>query len=254
MKPLVLLLAAVFGSFAAQADGGWRSIFNGNDLTGWTPKFAGSPLGVNYKDTFRASDGILRVDYSSYENFKGEFGHLFYMAPYSSYRLKFEYRFLGQQTPGGPSWAFRNSGVMVHSQAPETMTITQKFPVSIEVQLLGQIGEGKRPTGNMCSPGTHVLMGGKLEKDHCIYSSSATFAGDDWVSVEIEVLGYKAIRHFINGDLVLEYSSPQLDPADADAKNILKGQSLMLRSGFISFQAESHPVEFRNIAIKVLDE
>ena len=254
MRALGLAALMAAGAVSANADTGWQSIFNGKDLSGWTPKFAGSELGENYNNTFKVEGGVLKVDYSAYTDFKGEFGHLFYQTPFSSYRLKFDYRFLGEQTPGGPRWAFRNSGVMVHSQAPETMALAQEFPVSIEVQLLGQVGDGKRPTGNMCSPGTHVVIDGKLEKEHCIYSSSATFAGDDWVTAEVEVLGGTSIRHFINGKLVMEYSAPQLDPSETDTKNAFRDQPLMLRSGYISFQAESHPVEFRNIQIKLLEE
>ena len=54
----------------------WIPLFNGKDLTGWTPKFSGSNLGVNYKDTFQVNDGLLTIDYSKWEMFSGEFGHL----------------------------------------------------------------------------------------------------------------------------------------------------------------------------------
>lgn len=232
----------------------WQTLFNGRNFDGWQMKFAGSPVGENYKDTFLVENGVIRVSYDNYEKFSGEFGHLFYKVPYENYRLRFDYRFLGEQTPGGPRWAFRNSGVMVHSQSAESMTIEQEFPVSIEVQLLGQTGEKVRPTGNVCTPGTHIVLSGKLEKEHCIRSSSKTFAGDGWVNAEVEVRGGTSIKHYINGELVLEYAAPQLDPSEVDTKRIMKGQDKLLTGGYIAFQAESHPAEFRNIQIQLIEE
>ncbi len=228
----------------------WISLFNGKDLTGWAPKFAGYELGENYKNTFRVEDGILKVSYDDYEAFDGEFGHLFYKDSFSHYRIRVEYRFLGEQTPGGPAWGFRNSGIMVHGQAPESMTLDQRFPVSIEVQLLGGNGEEERPTANLCTPGTHVEMGGELVTQHCTNSSSATFHGDQWVTVEVEVRGGEIIRHFVNGKAVLEYANPQLDGSDADAQKLIEaGAEIMLSGGTISLQAESHPMEFRKVEL-----
>lgn len=254
MKFLLAGLCLIAGCQAAYADAEWQNLFNGKDLSGWTPKFAGQELGVNYRDTFRVEGGVLKVDYSNYSGFNGEFGHLFYKAPFTAYRLRMEYRFHGEQVDGGPGWAFRNSGVMVHSQAPETMTNSQEFPVSIEVQFLGQVGDKKRPTGNLCTPGTHVVMNSRLIKDHCIASGSPTFPGDGWVKAEVEVRGDATIIHYIEGQEVLRYQAPQLDPEDPDAALLVKEGSLMLGGGYIALQAESHPLEFRNIQIKALEE
>ncbi|MGB2908892.1 MAG: DUF1080 domain-containing protein [Candidatus Aminicenantaceae bacterium] len=228
----------------------WISLFNGRDLSGWIPKFAGHELGENYKNTFRVEDGVLKVSYDEYETFDGEFGHLFYKDSFAHYRIRVEYRFLGEQTPGGPAWGFRNSGIMVHGQAPESMALDQTFPVSIEVQLLGGNGEEERPTANLCTPGTHVEMGGELVTQHCTNSSSATYHGNQWVTVEVEVRGGEIIRHFVNGEAVLEYAKPQLDGSDADAQKLIEaGVEMMLSGGTISLQAESHPMEFRKVEL-----
>lgn len=227
---------------------GWISLFNGRDLTGWRPKIAGRELDDNYKNTFRAENGVLAVSYDEYERFTGEFGHIFHRQPFSNYRFRAEYRFLGGQVPGGPGWAFRNSGVMIHCQAPESMGRDQAFPVCIEVQLLGGDGTNPRPTGNLCTPGTHVVLNGKLDKRHCIESASETYHGDRWVKVEIEVRG-DSIKHFINGEQVMEYSGPVLDENDAEAAKLIKDGKKALTGGYISLQAESHPVQFRNIEI-----
>lgn len=237
------------------ANNEWIQLFNGSDLTGWTPKFTGYPAGQNFGNTFRVEDGILKVVYDQYDELGGRFGHLFYEKPFSNYLLRIEYRFTGEQVNGGPGWAFRNSGVMIHSQSPESMTIDQDFPVSVEVQFLGGGGEGDRSTGNVCTPGTHIMMNGELITRHCTNSSSKTYHGDQWVTAEIEVRGNELIRHMINGDTVLTYSHPQLDEKDPDAKALLdKGVPVDLREGYITLQAESHPVEFRKVELKISDQ
>jgi hypothetical protein len=232
----------------------WIQLFNGKDLTGWKVKIKGYELGDNHGNTFRVENGVLKVCYDAYEKFGGKFGHLFFHRPFANYRLRVEYRFVGDQVPGGPGWAFRNSGIMIHGQSPESMGKDQNFPVSIEVQLLGGRGTGKRSTGNLCTPGTHVVMDGKLITRHVINSSSKTYHGDRWVTAEVEVRG-TTIKHIVEGETVLVYTDPQLDEKDKDARKLLEaGQKKMLRSGSISLQSESHPIEFRKVEIMELDE
>ncbi len=164
--------SAILPKTVAGEEGRWQPLFDGKSLEGWTPKIRGHRLGKNFGDTFRVRDGLLQVRYDQYEKFDERFGHLFYAKPFSHYRLRVEYRFVGEQVPGGPGWAIRNSGLMIHGQPADTMTVDQKFPVSIEVQLLGGGKSGKRPTANLCTPGTHVVMDGKLLKRHCTSSKS----------------------------------------------------------------------------------
>ncbi len=239
---------------ATQQDNHWITLFNGKDLEGWRVKITGYELDDNYGNTFRVKDGVLKVSYDQYDKFDGKFGHLFYEDKFSNYVLRLEYRFLGEQTPGGPGWAFRNSGIMVHSQSPESMTKDQSFPVSIEVQLLGGNGRDERSTGNLCTPGTNIVMDGKLVTTHCISSRSKTYHGDQWVAVQVEVHGNSIIKHIIDGQIVLEYERPQLDENDRDAQKLIKYNDKMLHEGYIALQAESHPVEFRNIEIRLLED
>jgi len=255
----VLLLVGVICRAEEKAiektgDGEWIQLFNGKDLEGWTPKIRGYELGENFGNTFRVEDGILKVSYDQYDAFDGRFGHLFYKDQFSNYILRVEYRFVGEQMSGGAGWARRNSGVMVHGQPAESMRLDQDFPVSIEVQLLGGFGEGKRTTANLCTPGTHVERNGKLWRPHCTNSTSKTYHGDQWVTVEIHVNGNDAIQHIMEGEVVLEYSRPQLDPMDKDARSQLAGGDPMLSSGTISLQSESHPVEFRKVELKKLEK
>lgn len=252
--PTALLLSPVPADEKSEEN--WIQLFNQEDLTGWTPKIRYEKYGEDSRNTFRVEDGLLKVGYENYEDFGESFGHLFYETPYSNYRIRVEYRFTGEQVTGGPGWAFRNSGIMVHGQDPATMAKDQDFPVSIEVQLLGGKGTGERTTANLCTPGTHVFMDGKLFKPHCTSSSSKTYHGDQWVTVEVEVRGHEVIRHLIEGETVLEYQRPVLDGSHSEAEKRIEqaGGRIELSGGTISLQSESHPVEFRKVELLVLEE
>jgi hypothetical protein len=253
MKYLMIPLIVAIAGLASAEEAAWTSLFNGKDLTGWTPKIRGCKAGENFQNTFRVENGVIKVDYSDYTQFDNRFGHLFHAKKFGHYRLRLEYRFTGEQIKGGPGWALRNSGVMIHSESPATMEQEQDFPASLEVQILGGSGKGERSTGNLCTPGTHVEIDGKLETRHCITSKSKTFDGDQWVKLEVEVRGNRLIRHLINGEEVIAYGKPQLG-GDAHAEALAKvAGDKMLSEGYICLQSESHPTEFRKIEILVLE-
>lgn len=228
----------------------WIQLFNGKDLNDWNIKITGFPLNENYGNTFRVEDSLLKVRYDQYEKFDGHFGHLFYKHPFSHYKIRVEYRFVGDQAPEGPGWALRNSGIMVHGQSPESMELNQDFPVSIEVQLLGGNGTDERSTMNLCTPGTNVVMNDSLWTEHCTNSTSKTYHGEQWVSVELEVRGDSIIRHMVDGQEVMHYTKPQLDERDPSYVKLLPadGNKLLCR-GTISLQGESHSVDFRKVEL-----
>ncbi|HOC16665.1 MAG TPA: DUF1080 domain-containing protein [Vicinamibacterales bacterium] len=252
---LVLLVGAVgAGAAAAQGDADrkeWVPIFNGKNLDGWDVKITGHDLNDNAGNTFRVENGVLKTAYDAYgQSFGNRFGHLFYRQKLSHYVVAVEYRFVGEQAPGAPDWAFRNSGVMVHSQSARSMTKGQDFPVSIEVQLLGGPETGERTTANLCTPGTNVEMDGKLVTQHCVNSTSRTYRGDQWVRVEVEVLGGASIRHIVEGQTVLAYQKPQAgggNVTSADPSVVKDGA--LLEEGYIALQSESHPIEFRKVEL-----
>lgn len=243
----------------------WISLFNGKDLSAWDIKIADRPLNDNYLNTFQVEDGMLRIVYDEYENFDDKYGHMYYKKPFSYYKLRFDYRFVGDQTPGGEAWNVRNSGIMVHSQSAASNTFEQHFPVSIEVQLLGGLSDDKvRTTANLCSPGTAVERFGAIDYSHCINSTSKTYHGDQWVNVEVVVMGEEYIAHLIDNDTVLRYEHPQI--GGAFISKALKGQDWesmgvsnkekwiamegeRLSEGYIAVQAESHPIDFKNIEL-----
>ncbi|MGC6432417.1 MAG: 3-keto-disaccharide hydrolase [Jejuia sp.] len=242
----------------------WIKLFNGKDLSGWNIKFTGEDLGVNYKETFVVDDSLLRIKYDNYENFENKFAHIYYNTPFSYYKLKFDYRFTGKQTSGGSHWNVRNSGVMLHSQSAESNAFNQNFPVSIELQLLGGLDDEKeRTTGNVCTPGTAIVLGDTINYKHCIKSNSKTYFGDQWVHAEAVVLGGDSMTFIIEKDTVLQFILPQIGETKPNA--YYKGENwtnwgmnpedwnmkagAILTEGYIALQAESHPVDFKDIEL-----
>ena len=234
----------------------WIDLFNGRNLDGWTAKFAKHEVGDNYANTFRVVDGAIQARYDGYGGkYDNQFGHLYYDKPYSYYLVSLEYRFVGELYAGAPNYTLRNSGIMIHSQDPRTMPRDQNFPISVENQYLGGLGDGRRrTTGNMCSPGTMIDFNGKPDTRHCINSTSKTYDGDQWVLSETLVLGDSIVKHIINHDTVLVYTRPRQAPGVVfghDPKQLVDQK--LLSSGFIALQAEGHPIDFRNIRLLNLE-
>ena len=247
---LLVLSATLSCNSTKQKNEGWIQLFNGKDLKDWHIKITGFPMDENYANTFRVEDGLMKVRYDQYDKFDGHFGHIFYKTAYSHYKIRVEYRFVGEQCPGGAGWALRNSGIMIHGQSAESMELNQDFPVSIEVQLLGGNGKDERSTANLCTPGTNVVYKDKLWTQHCTNSTSKTYHGEQWVTAEVEVQGDSIIRHFVDGQNVLEYTQPQLDERDPGFQKLFSANgNKLLKKGTISLQSESHPIDFKKVEL-----
>jgi hypothetical protein len=250
---LTLILLTTNFLYAQQSEAqkeDWKQLFDQVDIDDWIVKIHHHEVGVNYGETFRVEDDMIKVRYDQYEGeFNDQFGHLYYKKPYSYFHLRMQYRFVGELHPGAPSYTLLNSGVMFHSQDPATMPREQNWPISVEMQFLAGLGDGKpRPTGNMCSPGTEVVYEGKIYPGHCINSSSETYQKDEWVSAELIVLGDSLVIHLINGDTVLQYSQPQIGGGVVEGYDPkFKPDGKLLTEGFIALQSEGQPIDFKDI-------
>jgi hypothetical protein len=233
----------------------WVQLFNGKDMNDWTVKVHHHETGVNFGNTFRVEDGMIKVRYDQYAEFNDQFAHLYYNTPYSNFHLKLEYHFTGELQRGAPEYTILNSGVMYHSQDPRTMLKEQDWPISVEMQFLAGLPDGKpRPTGNMCSPGTDIVYQGQLYDGHCLDSDSKTYGKDEWVKAELIVYSDSLVMHLINGDTVLQYSKPTMGGGVANRYDTAVWRpGKPLTSGFIALQSEGQPIDFRNIELKVLE-
>ena len=252
-KGLLLFAAAIiFFSFSFRDEVDkpkWVSLFNGKDLSGWTMKIAGHPVGENFGNTFRVEDGILSIRYDQYDSFRNRFGALYYEKKLKNYRLKVEYRFVGETTVGAPVWGYRDGGIQYHAQDPASMGINQLFPVCLEYNLHGGNGKDERPVGEICASGTIVEINGKPNASFCTPATvKRTFHGDQWVTLEIDVQG-NTIKHFVNGEEILAFTNPKFNPEHELGKTFIKGDDATVRDGFVSIQSNSHPMDFRKIEL-----
>lgn len=251
---MILIFSACGSQKGTSSEEDWIKLFNGKDLNDWIVKIHHHETGVNFGNTFRAEDGIIKVRYDQYDDFNDQFAHLYYKQPFSHYHLRLEYRFTGELQKGAPDYTLLNSGVMFHSQDPATMPAEQNWPISVEMQFLAGLDDGKpRPTGNMCSPGTEIVYQGKKYDGHCLNSSSKTYGRDEWVRAELIVLGDSLVTHVINGDTVLQYNHPTMGGGVVQGyDSTLWQDGKPLKSGFIALQSEGQPIDFRNIELRNL--
>jgi Domain of Unknown Function (DUF1080) len=260
LRFLSLLLAALTvlgcGRSNKKSKGEWITLFNGKDITDWIVKIHHHEVNTNFGNTFRVEDGMIKVRYDQYGDFNDQFAHLYYEQPFSRFHLVVEYKFTGELQKGAPNYTVLNSGVMYHSQDPHSMLKEQNWPISIEMQFLASLGDGKpRPTGNMCSPGTEIVYEGKMYDGHCLNSSSKTISKDEWVRAELIVLGDSLITHIINGDTVLQYSKPTMGGGVvAGYDSTLWQPGKALTSGFIALQSEGQPIDFRKVELRDLEK
>ena len=228
--------------------GEWLSLFDGQSLTGWTPKIAGYQAGENFGNTFRVEDGVIRVAYDAYgDDFADRFGNLIYETPYEHYRLRLEYRFTGEAVPGGPDWGVRNSGILYHMQPIPTIPLDQGFPVSLEAQFLAEGAHGPT-TGNMCSIETYVVVDGEDRHEHCLGGPVPARPMGEWVRFELIAAPDGTFRHLIDGEEAYAFEDAFYDEAHPWA------EGLRVEGGHFALQSEGQPVEFRNVALMVLEE
>ena len=250
----VLFLGSGSCGLKGSADPGWTSLLNGRDLNDWIVKIHHHEAGENAGNTFRVEDGMIKVRYDQYGDFNDQFGHLYYKKPFSHFHLVVEYRFHGKLHPGAPEYTLLNSGVMFHSQDPRSMPKEQNWPISVEMQFLAGLGDGKpRPTGNMCSPGTDIEYRGVKYDGHCLSSSSKTYHAGEWVRAELIVWGDSLITHMINGDTVLQYSHPTMGGGVVSGyDSVVWQEGKPLKSGYIALQSEGQPIDFRRVELREL--
>lgn len=238
----MLLLFAADAASAAE-DSAWVQMFNGKDINDWVPKFSNNmALGVNPDSTFRVQDGYL-YDYNHLDYNQTKYGHLFYKKKVFSYfLLRAQYRFIGKTNPPNFDfgWNIQNNGLMIFGQTPESMGLTQDYPNSIEVQLLGPV---HAHTANVCTPGTFIAYKGNANyTQHCTdatypsaWGNNLPFDSAGWSSVTVRALSDSLVQHFINGVNVMEYSKMRLDDGTP------------IKEGSISIQAEGASTQFRKI-------
>ena len=230
MKRLVIsavCLSTVFCSTYRYGAGSQsRSLFNGNDLSGWHVDVPAPDSNVRVRNPFIVRNGML-------VSLGEPRGHLITDASYQNYRLEAEYRFPG--TPG-------NAGILVHASTPRALY--GMFPRSIEVQMESgnagdfwcivediRVPDMERRRGPPAQWGTTE---GKARRILNLTDNSEKPVGQ-WNTMVIEAVG-RSIRVWVNGDLVN-------DGFDATADH-----------GQIALQSEGSEVEFRKLTLTPISQ
>ena len=214
--PMLLIL-----SLEADAAKKGKSLFNGNDLTGWHPDVPAMDNDASVAGPFIVRNGLL-------VSLGKPGGHLISDKIYRNYRLEVEYRFAAK--PG-------NCGVLVHASTPRALY--KMFPKSIEVQMQHEsAGDFWCIVEEITTPDMEARRGpteewggteGKKRQIKNLTDGSEKPAGE-WNNMVIECVD-REIKVWINGDLV-NY-----------------GYDCTADRGQIALQAEGSEVEFKKLVL-----
>ena len=224
-RPAVLLLSLIgilaTGRISLSEPPASKSLFNGQDLTGWHADVPHLDNNPDAKSPFVVRDGML-------VSLGRPGGHLITDDEYQNYRLEVEYRFAGN--PG-------NCGVLVHASTPRALY--KMFPKSIEVQMHhGNAGDFWCIVEDIAVPDMVRRRGpkekwgiteGKARRILNLTDGSEKPPGE-WNTMIIECVG-GAVRVRVNGDLVNH------------------GTKCTAQKGQIALQAEGSEVEFRKLLL-----
>ena len=251
----IIALVSLIGSAQSPSDKAdrrdWIQLFDGKSLDGWVPKITGYPLEKTTPTPSASSTAPCRrrpTGPRRREQIRPSF------LPTSEVLLLHRRRRVPLHRRAGG----RRSRLGHSQQWPDVAQPVAAidvegpgFPISVEVQLLGGLPNGKpQSTANMCSPGTQVFIDGTMVKGHCLDSKSQTYAGDQWVRVEVAVRGGERLIHKVEGQTVLEYEKPTIGGGEVNKFDpAVKVDGTLLTDGYIEIQGESHPTEFRKIEV-----
>lgn len=205
-----------------------KSLFSGEDLSGWTVDVPAKDKNPDAPASFTVRDGNL-------VSLGKPAGHLITIGRYRNYRLQIEYRFPGK---GG------NCGVLIH--ASKLRALYKMFPQSIEVQMnSGHAGDFWCIEENIVVPDMEKRRkrrdgqkwgGSKGDARRILnLTDDSEKPLGEWNTMIIEARN-RTIKVWVNGDLVNDGSECTAD------------------RGHISIQAEGTEVEFRRLDLGPLPD
>jgi 3-keto-disaccharide hydrolase len=206
---LLTCVAALLAMASATLAADPIKLFNGKDLSGWTPVLEDKK--ADPKNTWSAGDGILKCTGKPAGYIKTD-------KEFENYVLTLDWRW-----PEGT--ANGNNGVLVHTSTPNALGI---WPKSIEVQL------HQNNAGDLWVIGTTLKVpnpeGRVKDRRHINLTDGSEKPVGEWNTFEITCKGDK-ISVKVNGVLVNEATD------------------CSVTKGAISLQSEGTPIEYRNIVL-----
>lgn len=253
MKPTFIFLALSLPAFS-QAE--FRPLFNGKDLTGWSPVLENATAGKDPQGLITAHDGVIHMYQNVKEGDLVPFGVIASDASYSRYHLRFQYQWVGKKFSPRAK-AIRDAGVIYHAYESSKV-----WPKGIENQVQeGDTGDliwcesngltWMRPNGQAAPesqglPGLLPENGGLLRKIGMKYEYIGRFPEYDnyhgWTNVDTIVQADEWAIHKINGQV------------HTRLRGFKKPDDKPLTEGRITLQLEGAEIQYRNIELKELTE
>lgn len=253
MKPTFIFLALSLPAFS-QAE--FRPLFNGKDLTGWSPVLENAAAGKDPQGLITAHDGVIHMYQNVKEGDLVPFGVIASDASYSRYHLRFQYQWVGKKfSPRTKD--LRDAGLIYHAYESSKV-----WPKGIENQVQeGDTGDliwcesngltWMRPNGQAAPesqgmPGLLPENGGLLRKIGMKYEYIGRFPEYDnyhgWTNVDTIVQADEWAIHKINGQV------------HTRLRGFKKPDDKPLTEGRITLQLEGAEIQYRNIELKELTE
>jgi hypothetical protein len=204
--------SALVSASATEPSGGWKAIFNGRDLSGWTVDGR-----ADYRDG-QVRQPVWTVAEKEIRCAGRGFGFLRYERELSDFALRLEYRLAAKG----------NSGVGLRGPVFTGPPATRPSLAGYEIQLLDDAG---RPPSDRST--------GSLYR-YLAPSENPARAAGEWNELEVECRGPR-IRVTLNGRVVQDMDQSR---HEALAQKPLRG--------FVSLQNHGSPAAFRAVELREL--
>jgi len=241
------LLALATSSFAFAADAGFKSIFNGKDLTGWDGN----------KDVWSVRDGVLTGATTAEKGIKSNTFLVYTGAQPANFELRLSFRLTAQNEKNQA-----NSGVQYRSKLMDPTTFVvggYQADIDSPFKYTGMLYEEKG-RGILMTAGEKIRIGattmvddakkpGAKKKQTVVEKLpgatptadiAAAYKLGDWNELVITANGNQ-LRHTVNGVVTAEVTETDT--------------TLGATSGFIALQLHTGPpmtIQFKNVQLKTL--
>lgn len=219
----VVILLLGLSEAPAQEDG-FVELFNGKDLSGWTPS-------KENESSFSVKDGELVV--------KGGRSHLFYSGQVNGGKFRnFQLKVRAKTLPGA------NSGVYFHTQYQETGWPDKGYECQVNAT-----HKDPKKTGSLygvkniivLAPGQTAPPGDNTLRD------KAPNTDGEWFDYDITVQG-KHVVIKVNGETTVDFTEPEGGPASN-----FKGRKMGEGTFAIQAHDPESEIHYQSIRVKVLD-
>ncbi len=233
VSTIITVALVVSASAQDKAEKGFKKLFNGKNLSGWTGN----------SELWSVKDGTITGQTTEAHPTKGNTFLIFTNNPVADFELRFSYKIVPNNDKG-----FGNSGVQYRSKVLDTNNwVVGGYQADFEAGTTysGILYEERMTRGIMAGRGEKVVWTKDCKKEvtGSVGNSDEIQAGikkEDWNEYVVIAKG-NHLQHFINGKQTVDVTD------DCESKRVM--------SGVLALQLHAGPpmtVQFKNIRIKTL--